>query len=218
MTMLGVKGTTVYHGDAPLTDGPPYHRLDGNPEGSSPMVLARRRASAVTFSALHEPYEKRAAIRGVSRIQETDEAVGLVVEGEGFSDRVLIAFDADKDHTLRNEAEAFTFRGHGYLRRTDRGIVVRGQVKGFRLRAGKADKLTVNGKEEAGRRDGEFLLFGEAPAVGPRSRALRTTRSSGRRSITPSCPRRRTSRRADRRRSPCTSAASATARRRGGSC
>ncbi len=50
LTMLGAKDTQIYHGDAPITDGPPYHRLDGNPEGASPMVLVRRRGSSVTFT------------------------------------------------------------------------------------------------------------------------------------------------------------------------
>lgn len=36
LTMLGAPGTEVYYGDGPLTDGPPYHRIEGNPEGSSP--------------------------------------------------------------------------------------------------------------------------------------------------------------------------------------
>src|SRR5262249_40707307 len=79
LAMLGVQGTQVYHGDGPIADGPPHHRLDGNPEGSSPMVLARRRGSAVTFSAIHEPYEKRPALHAVRRIQENEEAVGLSV-------------------------------------------------------------------------------------------------------------------------------------------
>ena len=42
LTMLGVPGTEVHTGDGPMTDGPPYARLDGNPEGSCPLVLARR--------------------------------------------------------------------------------------------------------------------------------------------------------------------------------
>jgi hypothetical protein len=42
MTMLGAPGTRVYSGDGPICDGPPYHRLDGNPEGSCPMAVVRR--------------------------------------------------------------------------------------------------------------------------------------------------------------------------------
>ena len=42
MTMLGAPGTRVYAGDGPMCDGPPYHRLDGNPEGTRPLVLVRR--------------------------------------------------------------------------------------------------------------------------------------------------------------------------------
>jgi hypothetical protein len=141
LTMLGVPGTEVYHGDGPLTDGPPYHRIDGDPEGASPLVVARRKAAAVTFSAVHEPYEKRPAIHKVSRIQETDSGAGMVVAGEGFSDRVLVAFAPDKEQTLRGpDGEAFTFADYGYVRVAGARVTVRGPVKAFRLRAPKAEK------------------------------------------------------------------------------
>jgi hypothetical protein len=169
LTMLGVPGTEVYHGDGPLTDGPPYHRLDGNPEGSSPMVVARRRAAVATFCAIHEPYEKSSTLRRVARIQETDKAVGVRAEGADFSDRVLVALEADRDQTLSGEGEGFVFRDYGYLRLAGDRLTVRGQVKAFRLRTPKADTVvaTLNGKPlELKQQDG-FLVFGEPPAPTP---------------------------------------------------
>jgi hypothetical protein len=168
-TMLGVSGTEVYHGDGPITDGPPYHRLDGNPEGSSPMVVARRRAVATTFCSVHEPYARRAALRRMAGIQETDEAAGVVLEGEGFSDRVLVAFGADADQVLHDDGEAFVFRDYGYVRRAGDRLTVRGQVKAFRVRAPKGDTIvaTLNGKPMGLRQQGEFLIFGAPPAPRP---------------------------------------------------
>ncbi len=179
LTMLGAKDTQVCHGDTPITDGPPYHRLDGNLEGSAPMILARRRGSAVTFSAVHEPYEKRPALRAIRRIQESESAVGLAVEGADFSDRVLITFQAGKEQTLRaKDGEAFTFSDHGYLRRKGATVLVRGRVNGFRLRAAQATKVLLNGKEEPALRDGDFLVYGEIPAQAGDASAPATVENS----------------------------------------
>jgi hypothetical protein len=163
LTMLGAPGSEVYVGDGPLVDGPPHHRIEGNREGSSPLVVVRRRAPATTFAAVHEPYDRRSTLRAVRRIGETDAGIGVAVDSAAFSDRVLIAYRADKEQTRRGAGgEAFTFRDHGYLRVTTGGVVVRGTVTAFRVRA-KSDRLAVNGKKQAGRRKGEFLVFGSLP-------------------------------------------------------
>jgi hypothetical protein len=167
LTMLGAKGTHVYTGDAPLTDGPPYGRIDGNPEGSSPMIVARRKAAAVMFAAIHEPYDNRPLLRHVRRIEETADTVGLAVDGPGYSDRVLIAFAEDKERRMQStDGESFTFQGHGYVRVTAAGTTVRGTVPAFRVRLPKGAKaaVTVNGKPQTARREGEFLVFGQPPA------------------------------------------------------
>jgi hypothetical protein len=168
LTMLGAKGTEVYCGDGPLADGPPYHRLDGNPEGSSPLVLARRRAAATTFAAVHQPYEGRPPASRVRRIEETADATGLRVDGAGFSDRVLIAFRADKEQTLRSpDGEVFTFLGHGYVRASGDRVIARGRIRALRVRAARGARLTLNGKPQPAERDGEFLVFGKPPKAGP---------------------------------------------------
>jgi hypothetical protein len=181
LTMLGSPGTEVYAGAGPMTDGPPYARLDGNPEGSVPLVLARRRSAATTFAAVHEPYDTRPQVRQVRRVEETDEAVGLAVEGEAFSDRVLVGFRPDQEQTLRSADEAITFTGYGYVRTAGGRVTARGRVTAFRLRAPGVEKaaVTLNGEEQPARRDGDFLVFGRpaAPAGGadpaddPRERA-----------------------------------------------
>ena len=93
LTVLGAPATRVYVGEGPLVDGPPHHRLDGHPEPSCPLVLVRRKAAAATFAAVHEPYSGRPpSIRSVSLLQESDEGIGMKVEAEGFSDRLLVGF------------------------------------------------------------------------------------------------------------------------------
>jgi hypothetical protein len=168
MTMLGQAGTEVYCGDGPITDAPPYALLDGTAEGAVPLVVARRQdAAAATFAVVHEPYDRRPSIRRVRRIAETDQAVGIAVEQEASVDRVLIGFDPDREVTLQGgDGEAFTFRDHGYVRASGKHVLVRGAVTAFRVRLpesarGAAEVLvTVNGKAEAGRVEGEFLVVG----------------------------------------------------------
>ena len=142
--MLGGKGTQVYYGDGPLTDGPPYHRLDGQPEPALPIVVARRRAAATTFAAVHEPYDKRARHCAAFGRLGDSQGIGIAVEADGFSDRVLVSFDPAQEHALRAaDGEAFVFRDHGYLRVAEGRVVVRdgrgfpGQGRRTRARQGR---------------------------------------------------------------------------------
>jgi hypothetical protein len=177
LTVLGGRATRVYVGDGPLVDGPPHHRLEGHPEPSCPIVLARRESAAATFAAVHEPYSGRSpSIRGVALIQESTEGIGMKVESDDFSDRLLVGFGPSPRpiQILSPEGESFRFATYGFVRMAGRAVVARGKFAGFRIRVGdKSDlSLTVNGKREPVIvRDG-FLVFGEAggeakPAPGP---------------------------------------------------
>jgi hypothetical protein len=164
LTMLGVAGTEVYTGDGPMTDGPPYARLDGNPEGSCPLVLARRQTAATTFAAVHEPYDTQPRVRQVRRLAETEAAFGMAIEGDAFSDRVLVAF-GDGEQTLRGADESFTFRDHTHVRIAGGRIIVRGSISSFRVKAAGIGQAVINGEEESLRREGDFVRFGD-PAAG----------------------------------------------------
>lgn len=169
VTVLGAPGTRVYVGDGPLVDSPPHHRLDGHPEPSCPVVLVRRTAKAATFAAVHEPYSGRPpAVRAVSLLQESVKGIGIKVEAAGFTDRLLVGYGSSSGTiSLRSpDGDAFRFAGYGYVRASGRTVVARGKFEGFRLRATKADglSLTVNGKQEpVAVRDG-FLVYGDVPA------------------------------------------------------
>ncbi len=153
MTMLGSKGTEVFAGDGPMTNGPPYHRLDGNPEGSLPLVVVRREGPEALFAAVHEPYEGRPKIQAVRRLdkRKADGAALIMVRTAEFTDYLMAAFDEGR-HTLASAAgEAFTFSDYGYLRIEKGTWRVQGKVDGFRVRAASLppdSSVAVNGKKE----------------------------------------------------------------------
>src|SRR2546422_815622 len=111
VTVLGAPGTRLYVGEGPLVDGPPHHRLEGHPEPSYPLVLVRRKAKATTYAALHEPYSDRPSVRSVSLLQESAEGIGMKVETDGFSDRLLVGFGSSSNTILLHclDGEAFRF-------------------------------------------------------------------------------------------------------------
>jgi hypothetical protein len=166
MTMLGAKGTEVFCGDGPLTDGPPYHRIEGNPEGSSPLVVARRRAQSASYAAVHEPYDGRPAIREVRRIAETAKAVALAVRTPSFTDYLMVAFDG-KEHALAAPTgEAFAFGNYGFVRVHGDAVAISGDVKGFAIKADALDlkaQATAGGKSMPLVRQGGFVRFGSVP-------------------------------------------------------
>jgi hypothetical protein len=166
MSMLGAHGTEVFGGDGPLVDGPPYPHIYGNPEGSLPLVIARRTGSAATFAAVHEPYDWRPSVR-VRRIAETDDAIALAVATDAISDVVLAAFAPGKEQTLKGaQGESFVFSDYGYIRRAGRQITVRGRVSAFKLPLPGAGDATVmvNGSRAATRRVAGFVVFGNPPS------------------------------------------------------
>ena len=170
MTMLGAPGTQAYYGDGPLTNGPPFDAIDGNPEGTAPMVVVRREAPAATYAAVHEPYEGAPRIKRVARLVETPEAVALWVTGPDYTDYLMTAFD-DQAHTLTAPSrEAFTFTEYGYLRVAQGQVVARGKLTALRLNAqtvGGATMATVNGRAQPLRRQGAFVELGSLPSAAP---------------------------------------------------
>jgi len=166
MTMLGSKGTQVYAGDGPMTNGPPYHRLDGNPEGSLPIVVVRREGPAALFAAVHEPYEGRPQIRQVRRLAETATAALVKIEAADFTDYVMASFD-ESEHTLASAAgEVFAFSDYAYLRIAKGGWRVQGKVGGFRLRPASLPPdpaAMINGKKERLTKGEGLVEWGKLP-------------------------------------------------------
>jgi len=171
MTMLGAPQTEVYCGDGGLVNGPPNFRIEGNAEGSAPVLVARRRVPATAFVAIHEPYERRPSLREVKRLAQTAGALALTVTGPDFVDCVLVASD-DKEHTLVTSAgEAFTFAEYGYFRFAKGvAVTVRGKIKSFRIaddRLTEGGKVMVGGKPATVRHDKPFIVYGKLPETLP---------------------------------------------------
>ncbi|HVR87210.1 MAG TPA: right-handed parallel beta-helix repeat-containing protein [Planctomycetota bacterium] len=154
LTVTGAPGTRVYAGEGPLVDGPPHARLDGHPEPSLPLVLARRRAATTTFAAVHEPYMGRPRIKSVSLLAETDAGIAVGVD----SDRLLLGW-GPKHVLLRGGEEAFQFTGHAFVR-VGPEVIARGEISGLRVRG---SSLRLNGKKVPVAVKGEFLVYGDVP-------------------------------------------------------
>jgi len=166
MTMLGSPGTEVYAGDGPMTNGQPYHRLDGNPEGSLPLLVVRRQGPAALFAAVHEPYEGRPQVQEVRRLAESGGAAAIAVRAADFTDYLMTTSDESQHTLVSPSGEVFTFSDFGYLRIDKQAARVRGKVGGFRVPATwlpPGGELTVNGKKERLAKAAGCVEWGKIP-------------------------------------------------------
>jgi hypothetical protein len=177
MTMLGEPGTAAYVGEG-LFDPVPNLREHGNPEGTIPLAMARRKARSTCFAALHEPFERQPALV-LRQVDRQPAAIGVCVAGNGFTDYACVAFGAqpgERAATLTDAADAyqsFSFTGYGYLRVKQGKVMARGAWRSFRVAApgaAAAGALLLNGREAPYRKLGDYLLFNDAaepPRMGP---------------------------------------------------
>ncbi len=188
MTMLGSSATDVYLGDGPITNGPPYHRLDGNPEGSLPILVVRREGFAPLFAAVHEPYEGRPKIQEVRPVRvQPRSAAAIVVRAADFTDYLMTAFD-DDPHTLAScDGEVFTFSDYGYVRVDMSGMHVSGKIRAFQLPATllpPSGQATIDGKKARLVAVGGFLQWG---TVGMHDRPPEPPRNSSEQAASVHC-------------------------------
>src|SRR4029077_11318627 len=94
MTMLGEPGTAAYVGEGPF-DPLPNLREYGNPEGTIPLAMARRKTRTVCFAALHEPFGRQPSLV-IRRVDQQPAALGVCVTGSDFSDYVFVCFGKGK--------------------------------------------------------------------------------------------------------------------------
>jgi hypothetical protein len=196
MTMLGEPGTAAYVGEG-LFNPVPNLREHGNPEGTIPLAMARRKTRTTCFAALHEPFNERPSLV-IRRVAQQPAAIGVCVTGSNFTDYACVAFGTEdsrralapgsSDHdaapqpganaprlvdgmrtvTLTDAADpyqSFSFGDYGYLRVTQGGVIARGSWRSFRVAAPDAapsGTLVLNGREEAYRKLGGYVLFNDA--------------------------------------------------------
>jgi len=172
VTMAGEPDTRVVCGtwgpkliDAVSTE---HNRPKQRPELG--MLLARRKGvHGTVFAAVHEPHRAAAqlAVRAVTVVAQSDEAVVVRIDGGQFTDYAAVDFQPRGDNAVRtlvdprDEANWFTFRSHGYLRvLRDGPPVARGGWVGYSV---------------ASSADGGRLAFGERgrpESVGDRERPV----------------------------------------------
>ena len=185
MTLLGEPGTTAYGGEGAFNPVP-NAREYGNPEGTIPLVMARRKAAATCFAALHEPFDKQPVLT-VEKFGEIEGAVGVTVRGIQFTDYAVVSLAKDSADELmtiqdRNDAaQLFSCRNYGYLRVAGKKIAARGGWDAFRVYAPDVpDKagLALNGKDAPYTKQGGYVLFGNAGPAGAVAAALHVTKAS----------------------------------------
>jgi hypothetical protein len=167
LTMLGWPETQVFCGDAPMTDGPPYHLIEGHPEGSSPVVVVRRRTSATTFAALHEPYTDAPTLTSIRRLDtgRDNSLVALRLQTAKFTDYLVLSQVPDKEReSVTPGGEAFRFRNYVYVRLAGDQLVGRGGILAFRLHLAEQPRtVRLNGNETIVQYSGGFVAYGSPP-------------------------------------------------------
>ena len=173
MTLLGEPGTTAYAGDG-LFNPTPNLREYGNPEGTIPLVMARRKAKTTCFAAMHEPYEDGPRL-SIHRLCRASSHMSVRVTGPDFTDYACLAYDARPNSplstitftdTLGGDAEGyFSFNNYAWMRVKAETIIARGGWHAFRVFAPAAaakGALALNGKPASYRKDGSYVVFEEA--------------------------------------------------------
>jgi hypothetical protein len=134
------------------------------PETGGVALIAERKAATTLFVAVHEPFENLAwKIADLARIGQTNDAVAVAIRGKGVDDRIMVRLgaDADKEISIGDGAESFTFKGFGYVRIALDRVTACGDIAAMKLKVQGSPRLVLNGKDaEAAVRDG-FLAFGK---------------------------------------------------------
>jgi Heparinase II/III-like protein len=181
MTMLGEPGTAAYAGEG-LFNPVPNLREHGNPEGTIPLAMARRKARTTCFAALHEPFDGRPSLVA-RRVDQRPAAIGVCVAGDAFTDYACVSCGTEQGAqavTLTDAADAyqsFSFADYGYLRVKQGQLIARGTWRSFRVAAPQAAPsggLMLNGREASYRKLGDYVVFNDSaapPRTNPRREA-----------------------------------------------
>ena len=169
MTLLGEPGTTAYAGEGPFNPVPNVREY-GNPEGTIPLVMARRKAASTCFAALHEPFDKLPSL-SIQHIARSRSHTSVRVWNREFTDYACVSFSDKPDMKSTftdtfggDSSEYLSFSNYGYLRVKSGKIAARGGWHAFRVfaaGAAEAGAVTLNGKAVAYQRQGSYVLFSE---------------------------------------------------------
>ncbi len=124
------------------------------------LMLFQRSIHTITLARIAE------ANRAILTLMLFQRSIHTITYGRSISCPAARVFGRPRTEMLRSAEEAFTFQDHGHVRIAGKSITVHGKVTAFRLRAAGVEKIILNGKEVAVRRDGDFVLLGEVKAGG----------------------------------------------------
>jgi hypothetical protein len=173
MTMLGEPGTAAYVGEGPF-DPVPNLREHGNPEGTIPLAMARRKVRTVCFTALHEPFFRQPSLV-IRRVDQQPAALGVCVAGSEFTDYAFVSLGNEETAalTLTDAADpyqSFSFCNYGYLRVKQGKVTARGPWRSFRVAAPEAapsGALVLDGHEVPYRKLGDYVVYNDKAGPPP---------------------------------------------------
>ncbi len=166
VSMAGEPGTVVVQGRW----GEAYAKLikKGELDDLASLCVRREGVPQTVFIATHEPYAngERPAIRGVTKLAQSEAAALVRVDADTFTDYAAVSFgpqDDDAAHLLGDGNVCLQFHDYAYVRVSKAGAAtVRGKVVGLRL-PGVKGTVTVNGQRVTSGQPGkDFVYF---PAV-----------------------------------------------------
>jgi len=177
-TVLGQPDTTLYCGTLPSIRRAKETNADVW-DYEMPAVLARRQGDDLesVFVAVHEPYSGEPQLTGIKRLAldaSTPDMVGIICEGEGFTDYHLCGTDAASVMNGADVPISATAR-YGFVRTLNGEVVKMAMVDGTALKFGEtglsasaapAGKVVGVRRIEAG--DDENALIVDAE-IAPRS-------------------------------------------------
>ena len=125
-----------------------------NPTNNA-VLMARRKAPATVFAALHEPFKGgRAAysITSYERIAENERGLAVAIRGKAGSavnDRILLRYgdNVDQPLTLEGNGESFTFMDYAHIRVGEKTVTADGSLSAMTLKVAGSPRLVLNGKE-----------------------------------------------------------------------
>lgn len=172
LSMLGEAGTMVYAAPTPrvlrdVRDGKEKRTEEEPSEVGGVTIAVTRTAPAVTFAALHEPFEKgEAPATAFRRIQETERGLAVAVAGKGINDRAMVMHwpHSGEAIALAGGGERFVFSSYAFIRVGKAKVEAVGFLSAMELRVEGRPTLFLNGKEEPAAIEGGLLVFREKGA------------------------------------------------------
>lgn len=167
LSLLGATGMHAAVTRTPLVQrelrGDTGRRTEEQPSEVGGVTIAvSRTAPAVTFAALHEPFEGgQAPATGFRRIQETERGLAVAIVGKGINDRAMVMHwpHSGGETTLSGGGESFTFDTYAFIRIGAGKVEAEGTLHAMEVRVEGRPTLFLNGKPAPSALEGGRLIL-----------------------------------------------------------